>query len=174
MMKVLLPFQAMNQYADQVPASYRASACGPITAASILRYHKELTPGIGQLYRFLGTTSLGLSAFCFIRRLRKWLGPRYEIKRVRSIGQVKQELDAGNPLAVKFDRYFSLRWRQETTFAYHWVPLIGYEETEDDLLLYVHDNGQKNRPSNLRAVSFRKNRSVLSFIRISPVQRSNE
>ncbi len=174
MMKVLLPFQAMNQYADQVPHAYRASACGPVTAASILRYHEGLTPGIGQLYRLLGTTPIGLSAFCFIRRLKKWLSPRYEIQRVRSVERVKQELDAGYPLAVKFDRYFSLRWRQETTFAYHWVPLIGYEETEGDLLLFVHDNGQKNRPSKLRAVSFQKNRGVLSFIRISPVQSSNE
>ncbi|MEZ0480176.1 C39 family peptidase [Planococcus sp. SSTMD024] len=168
-MKVLLPFQAMSQYAEHVPAAYRASACGPVTAASILRYHEGTAPGVGLLYKKLGTTPIGLSAFCLIRRLKKLTGPRYDIKRVRSIEQIKQQLDAGYPLAVKFDRYFSLRWRQKTTFAYHWVPLIGYEETAGDLLLYIHDNGQKNRPSKLRAVSFRENRGVLSFIRISPV-----
>lgn len=171
-MKVLLPFQAMNQYAEHIPAAYRASACGPVTAASILRYHEGVAPGIGPLYKWLGATPIGLSAFCLIRRLKKLAGPRYAIKRVRSIEQIKQQLDAGYPLAVKFDRYFSLRWCQKTTFAYHWVPLIGYEETADDLLLFIHDNGQKNRPSKLRAVSFRENRSVLSFIQISPVFRT--
>ncbi|ALS74520.1 hypothetical protein AUC31_04360 [Planococcus rifietoensis] len=171
-MKVLLPFQAMNQYAEHIPAAYRTSACGPVTAASILRYHEGVAPGIGPLYKWLGATPIGLNAFCLIRRLKKLAGPRYDIKRVRSIEQIKQQLDAGYPLAVKFDRYFSLRWCQKTTFAYHWVPLIGYEETADDLLLFIHDNGQKNRPSKLRAVSFRENRSVLSFIQISPVFRT--
>lgn len=171
-MKVLLPFQAMNQYAEHIPAAYRTFACGPVTAASILRYHEGVAPGIGPLYKWLGATPIGLSAFCLIRRLKKLAGPRYDIKRVRSIEQIKQQLDAGYPLAVKFDRYFSLRWCQKTTFAYHWVPLIGYEETADDLLLFIHDNGQKNRPSKLRAVSFRENRRVLSFIKISPVFRT--
>lgn len=170
-MKVLLPFQAMNQYAEQVPPAYRASACGPVTAASILRYHEGMAPGIGPLYKKLGTTAIGLSAFCIVRRLQKLVGPRYEVRRVRSIERIKQELDAGHPLALKFDRYFSLRWRKKTTFAYHWVPLIGYEETGDDLLLFIHDNGQKNRPSKLRAVSFRENRDILSFIRISPAEK---
>ncbi|MDN5708382.1 MAG: BtrH N-terminal domain-containing protein [Planococcus sp. (in: firmicutes)] len=173
-MKVLLPFQAMNQYAEHVPAAYRASACGPVTAASILFYHEGVAPGIGPLYKLLGATPIGLSAFCLIRRLRKLAGPRYDIKRVRSTEQIKQQLDAGYPLAVKFDRYFSLRWYQKTTFAYHWVPLIGYEETGDDLLLFIHDNGQKNRPSKLRAVSFRENRGVLSFVQISPVSKSDK
>lgn len=170
-MKVLLPFQAMNQYADYVPLAYRASACGPVTAASILRYHEDVAPGIGPLYKILGTTPIGLSAFCLIRRLKKLTGPRYDIKRIRSIEHIKQQLDAGYPLAMKFDRYFSVRWRQKTTFAYHWVPLIGYEETADDLLLLIHDNGQKNRPSKLRAVSLRENQGVLSFIQISPVSK---
>ncbi|MFP8783561.1 C39 family peptidase [Planococcus plakortidis] len=173
-MKVLLPFQAMSQYAGDVPSPYRASACGPVTVASILRYHEGQAPGIGPLYKLLGATPIGLSAFCLIRRLRKLVGPRYDIQRVRSLEQIKRQLDAGYPLAVKFDRYFSLRWRQATTFAYHWVPLIGYEETEGDLLLLIHDNGQKNRPSKLRAVSLRENQGVLSFIRISPVSKSGE
>ncbi|WP_211653733.1 C39 family peptidase [Planococcus alpniumensis] len=173
-MKALLPFQAMNQYAEHVPAAYRASACGPVTTASILLYHEGVAPGIGPLYKLLGATPIGLSAFCLIRRLRKLAGPRYDIKRIHSIEHIKQQLDAGYPLAVKFDRYFSLRWRQKTTFAYHWVPLIGYKETGDDLLLYIHDNGQKNRPSKLRAVSFRENQGVLSFIQIAPVSKSDK
>ncbi|MBU9673929.1 hypothetical protein KQ939_12390 [Planococcus sp. CP5-4] len=173
-MKVLLPFQAMNQYGEHVPAAYRASACGPVTAASILRYHEGVAPGIGPLYNLLGATPIGLSAFCLIRRLKKLTGPRYDIKRIRSTEQIKQQLDAGYPLAVKFDRYFSLRWYQKTTFAYHWAPLIGYEETLDDLLLYIHDNGQKNRPSKLRAVSFRENQGILSFVQISPIAKSDE
>lgn len=173
-MKVLLSFQAMNQYAEQVPPAFRASACGPVTAASILHYHECVAPGIGPLYRKLGATPIGLSAFCLIRRLKKLAGPRYDIKRIRAIEQVKRQLDAGYPLALKFDRYFSLRWRQASTFAYHWVPLIGYEETGDDLLLFIHDNGQKNRPSKLRAVSFRENRGVLSFVQISPVSKSDK
>ncbi|WP_232787196.1 hypothetical protein [Planococcus sp. MB-3u-03] len=53
-MKVLLPFQSMNQYAEHVPAAYRASACGPVTAASILLYHEGMAPGIGPLYKNSG------------------------------------------------------------------------------------------------------------------------
>nr|WP_251047997.1 C39 family peptidase [Planococcus sp. ISL-109] len=159
----------MNQYAEEIPKAFRPSACGPVTAASILNYHEGLAPGIGPLYKHLGATKIGLSAFCLIRRLQKVTGPRYAIKRTRSIQQVKEQLIAGYPLAVKFDRYFSLRWKTKTAFAYHWVPLVGFEETGDDIILYVHDNGQKNRPSKLRAVSFRENRDVISFIRITPV-----
>lgn len=168
-MKVLLPFQAMNQYAEDIPEAFRSSACGPVTAASILHYHEGQAPGIAQLYKQLGATVIGLSALCLIRRMQKLTGPRYEIKRVRSIEQVKQELIAGHPLALKFDRYFSFHWREKTAFAYHWVVLVGFEETDEDVTLFVHDNGQKNRPSKLRAVSLRENRNVLSFIRITPV-----
>lgn len=170
-MKVLLPFEAMSQYAESIPKAQRPSACGPVTAASILHYHEGIAPGIQQLYKALGTTALGLSAFFLIRRLRQLTNPRYHIARVRSLDEVKKELQSGYPLALKFDRYFSLRWRKNYTFAYHWVPLVGYEEMPDDLILYVHDNGQKNRPSKLRAVSYRENRDILTFVQITPASK---
>ncbi len=167
-MKVLLPFRAMSQYADEIPEAIRSSACGPVTAAAILRHHEGRSPTVQMLYKKLWTTRIGLSAFFLIRQLRKLTGSAYVIERVRSIEQVKQELIAGRPLAVKFDRYFSFRWRTSSAFAYHWTPLVGFEDKDGDVMLYIHDNGQKNRPSKLRAVSFLENQYVVSFIRIVP------
>lgn len=169
-MKTIIPFEGMSQYAEMIEERIQGSACGPVTAASILRFHDKKEYAVNELYRTLGTTSIGLFSWRLVRKLRKFTDARFEVKKIRSIDKVKSELLAGRPIAMKFDRYFSFRWFSKPMFRYHWVPLVGFEEKEDDLILYFHDNGKRSRPSKLRTASYNKHRKILSFIKIVPIQ----
>lgn len=169
-MKILVPFEGMSQYDHSIDAKKRGSACGPVTAAAILRYHENLDPGINQLYRLLGTTPIGLFTWRLLKNFRKIGGSRYAVQKAFSIQHVKNELMAGRPVAMKFDRYFTFQWLSKPAYNYHWVPLVGFEETAEDLILYFHDNGKRNRPSKVRTVSYKKNQKVLSFVKIVPIQ----
>ena len=84
-----------------------------------------------------------------------------------------RQIDSGRPVAAKFDKWFNFRWRGSYEFDYHWVPVIGYEEKEkekdNDIELIIHDNGGRDRPSQVRQVSYKKNKPVLSFVKIEPV-----
>jgi hypothetical protein len=161
----------MSQYDPAVHVKKQGSACGPATVAAILKYYEQTDYGIDQLYDLLGTTPIGLFTWRLMRKFKKIAGHGYHIEKVRSLEMVKTELLAGRPLAMKFDRWFSLRWFSKPLFNYHWVPLIGFEEKGEDLILYIHDNGKRNRPSKMQAVSYLKNQNVLSFVRICPVKR---
>ncbi|WKA59719.1 hypothetical protein QWY16_06215 [Planococcus shenhongbingii] len=161
----------MSQYAAAIDAKKQRSACGPTTIAAILKHHEKIDYGIEQLYGLLGTTPIGLFTWRLIKNFKKAAGQRYHIEKVRSLETVKSELLAGRPLAMKFDRYFSFRWFSKPLYDYHWVPLIGFEDEDDDVVLYIHDNGKRNRPSKIRAVSYNENRNVLTFVRICPVKR---
>lgn len=167
-MKKLIAFQGLSQHDEAIYKKYRASACGPVTAAAILQFHEEVDVGVNQLYRLLGATPIGLFTWRLISNFHKVAGTRYEAKKVRHIEEVKEELLAGRPLAMKFDRYFTFHWFSTFAYSYHWVPLIGFKQETDDLLLYIHDNGQKNRPSKMRTVSYKENQKVLTFVKIKP------
>ncbi|RNF39324.1 C39 family peptidase [Planococcus salinus] len=168
-MKTIIPFTGMSQYENTIEGRKQGSACGPVTVASIMKFHREKEYAVNDLYASLGTTAIGLFSWRLIRKLRKLTGSRFEIKKIRSIDQVKTELLAGRPVAMKFDRYFSFRWFSKPMFRYHWVPLIGFEEKQDDVILFFHDNGKRSRPSKLRTASYRKHQQVLSFVKIVPV-----
>ncbi|ANU23840.1 C39 family peptidase [Planococcus donghaensis] len=167
-MKKLIDFQGLSQYDKSISKKYRPSACGPVTIAAILHHYEELEIGMNQLYRLLGSTPFGLFTWRLVKNFRKINGGRFEVKKITTIEEVKEELLAGRPLAMKFDRYFTFHWFSKPTYRYHWVPLIGFEEGANDVLLYIHDNGQKNRPSKMRTVSYQKNRKVLTFVKIKP------
>lgn len=167
-MKIILPFEGMSQYDEAIDNGKRGSACGPVTAAAIFNFHENETLSINEVYRLLGTTPIGLFTWRLLRNFHKVAGSQYDIQKTRSLSEVKRELRGGRPLAMKFDRYFSFRWFSKTLFNYHWVPLIGFEDKGDDVLLYFHDNGKKNRPSKIRTVSYNEHRSVLSFVKIIP------
>lgn len=170
-MKRVISFQGLSQHDEAIYKKYRASACGPVTAAAILQFHEGLNIGINQLYRLLGATPIGLFTCRLLRNFHKIAGTRFEAKRVWDIEEVKEELLAGRPLAMKFDRYFTFHWFSKFAYSYHWVPLIGFKEEAGDVLLYIHDNGQKNRPSKMRTVSYMENRKVLTFVKIMPKDR---
>ncbi|QHJ71846.1 hypothetical protein [Planococcus halotolerans] len=167
-MKILLPFEGMSQYDSEINDKIRGSACGPVTAAAIFNFHENVSLGINDVYRLLGTTAIGLFTWRLVRNFRKIAGSQYVIQKTRSLSEVKRELRSGRPLAMKFDRYFTFRWFSKPLFNYHWVPLVGFEDTDGDVLLYFHDNGKRNRPSKIRTVSYNEHRSLLSFVKIIP------
>ncbi|ALS79237.1 hypothetical protein ACQKDD_10730 [Planococcus kocurii] len=171
-MKKLIAFQGLSQHDTSIHKKYRSSACGPVTIAAIMQYHEELNIGINQLYQLLGSTRIGLFTWRLLKNFQKLSGKRYEAKKVLDMSEVKEELLANRPLAMKFDRYFTFRWFSKPLYSYHWVPLIGFEEKSADLVLYFHDNGQKNRPSKMRTASYLANQHVLTFVKITPKDRS--
>lgn len=167
-MKTPLPVQGISQYDSSIHPAYQASACGPVTAYVILNY---LLPTASfqpnDLYNKLGGTRIGLFTHRFVRNMRKILGPQWQVNKC-SLHTALQELKNGRPVALKFDKYFSFQWNKKSTFAYHWVPLIGYEIVNDELFLIIHDNGGRNRESKIRKVHYGNNASVLTFIQITP------
>jgi hypothetical protein len=168
-MRTQLNVKGLSQYDNSIKTHYQPSACGPVTTLTILRYwmpnacHYETN----QLYRLLGSTRIGLFTWLLIRNLRKILGPAWEVNTC-TIDEAKFELLEGRPVACKFDRYFSFHWFGTYEFAYHWVPLIGFEEHENGLTLILHDNGGRNRESRIRKVSYEKNQEILTFVKIVP------
>ena len=169
LMKIQLQVQGLSQYDYPFRTNYQASACGPVTAFVLLNYlHQNTyfdTPN--SLYEKLGGTRIGLFTHRFVRNMRKMLGPNWQIEKC-SLHAALHELKNGRPVALKFDKYFSIQWKKRSTFAYHWVPLIGYEIENDELFLIIHDNGARNRESKIRKVSYAQNASVLTFIQITP------
>lgn len=162
-----IPLQGKSQYDASISPSYRNSACGPTTVHVILQYLEIDTPSINQLYEMLGGTKIGLFKWRLIRNLRK-LFPSWDI-RTCTLKEAIQEIDAGRPVAMRFDRYFSFQWRdKKSAYAYHWVPLIGYEIQHDELSLIFHDNGGRKRTSEICTARYKDNEKVLSFVKIEP------
>ncbi|MCG3088550.1 C39 family peptidase [Sporosarcina cyprini] len=161
-----VPFDGKSQYDEDIDPNYRPSACGPVTAYTILRYlneHGDLD--VNELYRKLGGTRIGLFKWRLLRNLRKLLGNAWEVESC-TIEELKTELQHGRPVAAKFDKWFTFHWLGTYEFDYHWVPVVGYEQSEGDIFLLIHDNGGRHRESRLRKVSYQANRSILSFVKI--------
>jgi len=165
----LINIKGISQHDEAINSKFRNSACGPVTALVLLEYHfpNSCTYNVNQLYKLLKTSRIGAFKRPFIHAMRKLFGTNWVVEKC-GIDEVKRQIDAGRPVAAKFDKWFSLRHRGEFDFDYHWVPVIGYEEISDDLLLVIHDNGGINRASQLRKISYSKNKSILSFIMVEP------
>lgn len=170
-MSTQLNLTGMSQYATEVKKEFQNSACGPTTIHVILKYLFKETPekfyDVNQLYQLLGGTKIGLFQWRLIQNLQKLLGPSWNVSSC-SLKEALHQLDNGRPVAMKFDQYFSFRWREKPLFKYHWVPLIGYEIKDNQLYLMIHDNGGRNRDSQIRLVSYAENYKVLSFVKIEP------
>ena len=171
-MSIQLPVQGYSQYDSSIQTKYRASACGPVTAYVLLNY---LFPHAcpyqpNDLYEKLGGTRIGLFTYRLIRNMPKLLGPEWEIDKC-SLQEAIVELKNGRPVALKFDKYFSLQWNKKFTFSYHWVPLIGYEIVDSEVVLIIHDNGGRNRPSQIRRIRYSDNAPILTFVRITPTRK---
>lgn len=170
-MKVLLDIEGKSQYANDVENKWQASACGPTTANVILNYICKEEPlaqqNVNQLYKLLGSTKIGLFKWRMIHNLQKLLGEKWEVNDC-TINEAMSELQNGRPVAMKFDKYFSFHWFQKPTYNYHWVPLIGYEIRASKLYLIIHDNGGRNRTSQIREILYEHDRDVLSFVKITP------
>ncbi|QCR33416.1 C39 family peptidase [Lysinibacillus sp. SGAir0095] len=167
-MKVQLNVQGISQYNKDISPRYQNSACGPTTVFVILNYHNyQQAKNINDLYKLLGGTKIGLFRWRLIKNLRKLLGPKWNVSRC-TLAESLKELEAGRPVAMKFDKHFTFQWLAKPTFNYHWVPLIGYLIQDDELYLILHDNGGRNRESQIRKVRFADNHKVLSFVKIEP------
>ena len=165
-MKRVEGFQGKSQYDAEIDRRFRPSACGPVTAFTILRHHlHDSRIEVNDLYRMLGGTRIGLFKWRFIRNLRKLLGSGWRIEAC-GIEDMKLEIAEGRPVAAKFDKWFTFHWFGNYAFDYHWVPIIGYKESNSGLILLVHDNGGRNRESRVREIAYEANRPILSFIRI--------
>lgn len=165
-MKKIIPLKQKSQFDHDIKKRYRSSACGPVTAYAMLDY---ILPNefqhVNALYKRLGSTPIGLFTYRFIRNLSKLLGEGWLVEKC-SIEEMKKQIDKGNPVAAKFDKWFTWKWRGRYSFDYHWVPVVGYEESEHGLILFIHDNGGKNRPSQLRTVPYFPNRDILTFVKV--------
>ncbi|MEK4230527.1 C39 family peptidase [Solibacillus sp. FSL H8-0538] len=172
-MRVLLNVNGMSQYSAEVRPEYQSSACGPTTAHVILNYLSQdeaiINKDVNEWYKTLGGTKIGLFKWRMIKNLRNALGPNWTIDSC-SLTEAIEQLRIGNPVAMKFDNYFTLQFlsKIKPLFKYHWVPLIGYEIKDDELHLIIHDNGGRNRESQLRTFRYEDNRRVLSFVKIEP------
>lgn len=170
-MSVQLDIEGMSQYATEVNKKFQNSACGPTTVHVLLKYlfkdNVAKAYDVNQLYTLLGGTKIGLFQWRLIKNLQKLMGPSWNVSSC-SLKEALQQLDTGRPVAMKFDSYFSFKWREKPLFKYHWVPLIGYGTKEDKLYLIIHDNGGRQRDSQIRTVSYAENYKVLSFVKIEP------
>ncbi|MFJ7935693.1 hypothetical protein [Sporosarcina sp. NPDC096371] len=167
--KKVLNVTGKSQYAEDIKASFRPSACGPVTASIMMeQFPPAACPfDANELYTRLGSTKIGLAKGQFIYNMRKLLGAQWTVGECDS-EELMRQIDNGRIVAAKFDKWFNFRWRGTYEFDYHWVPVIGYEEKEDDIELIIHDNGTRNRPSQVRHVSYKRNKPVLSFVKIEP------
>jgi len=169
-MKVQLNIQEMSQYSQSVNAQIQNSACGPTTVFVILNYYRIQSSSIkdiNSLYQLLGGTKIGLFKWRLIKNLRKLLGDNWDVRSC-TLHESLKELESGRPVAMKFDKHFTLQWFTKPTFRYHWVPLIGYEIINDELYLILHDNGNRYRDSQIRKVRYSDNHKILSFVKIEP------
>ncbi|KXH79258.1 C39 family peptidase [Sporosarcina sp. HYO08] len=168
-MKKILQVNGKSQYDQDIHQAYRASACGPVTARVMLDQFSTDTCSytINELYPLLGGTKIGLFKRRFIRNMQKILGDDWIVAQC-SLDEVKQQINKGHLVAAKFDKWFKIRWFGKYKFDYHWVPVIGYEEKNEDIDLIIHDNGSRHHPSRIRRVSYKQNQAILSFVKVEP------
>lgn len=159
----------MSQYDSSIHPKLQSSACGPVTAYVLLNYMQPDTYSyqVNELYKLLGGTRIGLFTGRFLRKMRRLLGPTWCISKCNVHDAIKQ-IDEGRPVALKYDRYFAFRRKGTFTFSYHWVPCIGYEKVKDEIFLFIHDNGGRNRESVIRRVSYQENAPILTFVKFVP------
>ena len=169
-MKKMLNVKGKSQYDEDINEAFRASACGPVTAHILMdQISPDACPyNVNELFKLLGGTKIGLTKRRFIGNMRKVLGAEWTVAAC-SIEEVMRQIDSGRPVAAKFDKWFNFRWQGGYEFDYHWVPVIGYEEKDGDIELIIHDNGSRNRSSQVRQVSYQHNKPVLSFVKIEPI-----
>ncbi|MBY9080107.1 C39 family peptidase [Paenibacillus sp. HN-1] len=182
---------AVEPYTQWAPGVQSASsACGPATMAAIAEYWGRRLGVSGRiglehfgskvnqmnhLYRKYGGRPWGMSATALARGMKAFLrsslgqSRAIEIRRLSDFEQYKAEIDADRPVAVKFDKWLSFRWRGNYDFDYHWTVGIGYELTEQGPMLLVQDNGLRCGdgvfdPSRERRISYTRNADVLSMV----------
>ena len=178
-----------------------SSACGPSTMAALTEYWSsqkgmDFIPGkshfpskaahINYIYRHHGGTPWGMSVRSFTKGIKAYLRApfsQYErkykllVRTFNDLDHYKAEIDAGRPVAIKFDKWFSLHWRRRFAYDYHWVMGIGYEESEDqkDTLLIIHDNGVRHKEGTFtlgkeRRIPYTANKEIITMVSLDILQ----
>ncbi|WNS41903.1 C39 family peptidase [Paenibacillus sp. MMS20-IR301] len=195
----VLKAEPYTQWEAGVEAS--SSACGPATMAALMEYwhtrkgrlfirgnshFDSKAAHINYIYTHHGGTPWGMSVGGFIRGLRAYIreaAPRgadksglLAVSSFNDAGRYRSEIDAGRPVALKFDKWFSFRWRGKYVFDYHWVLGIGYEDNRDGtLMLIVHDNGIRHKgrgytPGRERRIPYAPNQPILTMVAVHIAQ----
>lgn len=173
-----------------------ASACGPVAIVGIVGFWEERLAGKGgkpfvrlpaepteavnQMYASSGGTPLGMSAPVLAFALRRQLNRRLRegelpgravTGRLSGFEAYCAEIDAGRPVAVKFDKWFSFRWfGRRPVFDYHWTVGCGYRiEDDGSKFLLVHDAGSRHKDgtfvrSRERVIDYEAHRGILTLV----------
>ncbi|WP_410513185.1 C39 family peptidase [Paenibacillus sp. BR2-3] len=176
-----------------------SSACGPATMAALAEYwstrlgqayihgqshfHSKAAH-INYIYSYHGGAPWGMSVKGFKKGINDYIGApssagegrRLEISlsTFNDIALYKMEIDDGRPVALKFDKWFTFRWKGRYVYDYHWVLGIGYEEAEagKGTALIILDNGVKTAdgsfmPSRERRVNYELNKNILTMVALN-------
>jgi len=191
-----LAVEPYTQWEPEVSAA--SSACGPSTMAALLEYWRtrqghgfiqgwshfnSKAAHINYIYRHHGGTPWGMSVRSFKRGIEAYIGaafnseeaPRHKLslRTFNDFDQYKAEIDAGRPVAIKFDKWFSFHWKGSFTYDYHWVIGTGYEHAVDsqEATLIILDNGGKVPgsfiPSRERRVDYVLNKDILTMVALN-------
>ncbi|WP_195724412.1 C39 family peptidase [Paenibacillus monticola] len=177
-----------------------ASACGPATMAALMEYWstrlgKHFISGkshfyskaehINHMYSQHGGTPWGMNVHGFIRGIKDYIGAssapkeRYQLSLTafNDMNRYIAEIDAERPVAIKFDKWFTFRWRGRYAYDYHWVLGIGYETSVEgaDPILIVLDNGVKYKdggfaPSKERRIPFSANKGIITMVALNIIE----
>ncbi|MBT2289882.1 C39 family peptidase [Paenibacillus albidus] len=172
------------------------SACGPATMAALTEYWNSRqgvqqvrgkkafgsrAAHINHIYRHHGGRPWGMSVHGFTKGLKAYLAESLPLKDLRGglsirtltdIAQYKAEIDAGRPVALKFDKWFHFRWRGRYAYDYHWVMGIGYETGGSGPVLIVHDNGVRYRDGSFargqeRLIDYESNQEIMTMVAVN-------
>ncbi|GGO00650.1 hypothetical protein [Saccharibacillus kuerlensis] len=189
----ILSFHPYTQWETGIRSP--ASACGPAAIAGLVRFWEERlsvseevsvrrlpaepAEAVNLMYAACGGTPLGMSAPVLAFGLRRQLNSRLResglsgravTQRLNGFEAYRTEIDAGRPVAVKFDKWFSLRWFDKPAFDYHWTVGCGYRIGDDGTeYLIVHDAGTRYKDgtyasSRERQIEYAPHRGVLAMI----------
>lgn len=122
----MIHVHAKSQYDHSVDERYRPSACGPTAVEAILTYYMKKPIAINDLYRALGTTPIGLFTWRLKKRLSLLLGPSWQVRQITKANALAA-IDRGEPIALKFDRYFTPFFYKKARYNYHWTVLVDYQ-----------------------------------------------
>ncbi|OWR31154.1 hypothetical protein CDO73_08440 [Saccharibacillus sp. O23] len=195
MQQRVLTFQPYTQWETGIRSP--ASACGPTAASALLRFWEERlsvaggapllrhrlpadpAEAVNRMYAACFGTPLGTGAPALAFALRRGLNARLDeaglpgqakTRRLSGFDAYRAEIDANRLVAVKFDKWFALRWRSRPLFDYHWTVGCGYRVEDDGTRsLIVHDAGARRKdgtyaPSRERLVPYEAHRPVLTMI----------
>lgn len=172
-----------------------ASACGPAAIAGLIgfwedrlseqgdrafrRLPTDSAEAVNRMYAACFGTPLGMGVSVLAFGLRRQLNARLQeggrpgravTQRLSGFEAYRAEIDAGRPVAVKFDKWFSMRWRERPVFDYHWTVGCGYRIEDDGTeCLIVHDAGTRYvdgayAKSRERRIPYASHRGVLTMV----------